>query len=138
MLSFSISGTYTDLYEITMAETYFLEGRKDDTACFDYFFRKVPNKGGYVVFAGLQDVLHILTDLHFTNDDIAFLQELKFHASFIDYLKNFRFRGDVYSCAEGETVFPNCPVLRVEGNIIEAQMVETLLLNILNFESLIA
>ncbi|MBZ5855531.1 nicotinate phosphoribosyltransferase [Flavihumibacter profundi] len=138
MLSFSISGTYTDLYEITMAETYFKEGRKDDTACFDYFFRKVPNKGGYVVFAGLQDVLNILSDLHFTDDDLAYLKEIKFHPSFLEFLKNFRFRGDVYSCQEGETVFPNSPVLRVEGNIIEAQMVETLLLNILNFESLIA
>jgi nicotinate phosphoribosyltransferase len=138
MLSFSISGTYTDLYEITMAETYFLEGRKDDPACFDYFFRKLPYKGGYVVFAGLQDVLNILTDLHFTDEDILFLKELKFNPAFLDYLKAFRFRGNVYSCAEGETVFPNCLILRVEGNIFEAQMVETLLLNILNFESLVA
>ncbi|QEC69197.1 nicotinate phosphoribosyltransferase [Panacibacter ginsenosidivorans] len=138
MLSFSISGSYTDLYEITMSETYFMEGRKDDTACFDYFFRKVPNKGGYVVFAGLQDVLNILTDLHFTDDDLSFLRELKFNSSFIEYLKRFQFRGNVYSCMEGEIIFPNCPILRVEGNIIEAQLVETLLLNILNFESLIA
>ncbi|ULQ54708.1 nicotinate phosphoribosyltransferase [Flavihumibacter fluvii] len=138
MLSFAISGTYTDLYEITMAETYFLEGRKDDTACFDYFFRKIPYKGGYVVFAGLQDVLNILSDLHFTDEDIAFLKGLKFNTSFLEYLKHFRFRGNVYACQEGEIVFPNAPVLRVEGTIIEAQMVETLLLNILNFESLIA
>jgi len=137
MVSFSISGSYTDLYEITMAEAYFLEGRKDD-ACFDYFFRKVPNNGAYVVFAGLQDILSILTDLHFTDDDISFLKELKFQASFIDYLKNFQFHCNVYSCPEGEIVFPNCPILRVEGNIIEAQLAETMLLNILNFESLIA
>jgi nicotinate phosphoribosyltransferase len=138
MLSFSITGNYTDLYEITMAETYFLEGKKNDTACFDYFFRKVPSKGGYVVFAGLHDLLDILKDLHFTDDDLHFLRQLKFQDSFIDYLKNFHFTCDVYSCAEGEIIFPNCPILRVEGNIIESQLIETLLLNIVNFESLIA
>lgn len=138
MLSFSISGSYTDLYEITMAEAYFLEGRKNDRASFDYFFRKMPNQGGYVIFAGLQDALSVLQDLHFTDEDVYFLRQLKFHASFIDYLKSFRFTGDVYSCLEGDTIFANEPVLRVEGNIIEAQLVETLLLNILNFESLIA
>lgn len=138
MLSFSITGNYTDLYELTMGETYFLEGRKNDKACFDYFFRQTPGNGSYVVFAGLSDVLTILTDLHFTNDDLYFLKQLKFHTSFIEYLKKFRFTCDVYSCKEGEIVFPNCPVVRVEGNIIEAQIIETLLLNILNFESLIA
>ncbi|HET9825463.1 MAG TPA: nicotinate phosphoribosyltransferase [Chitinophagaceae bacterium] len=138
MLSFSISGSYTDLYEVTMAEAYFLEGRGHDTACFDYFFRKIPNQGGYVIFAGLQDVLDVLSDLHFTDDDLYFLRQLKIHDSFIDYLKNFRFSCDVYSCPEGDTIFPNAPILRVQGNIIEAQIVETLLLNILNFESLVA
>jgi nicotinate phosphoribosyltransferase len=138
MLSFSLTGNYTDLYEITMGETYFLEGRKDDIACFDYFFRKIPYKGGYVVFAGLSDLLAVLDDLHFTDDDIYFLKQLKFHASFIDYLRNFQFTCDVHACPEGEIIFPNCPVVRVEGKIIEAQLIETLLLNILNFESLIA
>lgn len=138
MLSFSISGTYTDLYEITMAETYFLEGRKDDTACFDYFYRKIPYNGGYVVFAGLQDVLNILSDFHFTDEDLLFLKDLKFNSAFLDYLKGFRFRGNIFACPEGEIVFPNAPVLRVEGTIFEAQLVETLLLNILNFESLVA
>lgn len=138
MLSFSISGNYTDLYEITMGETYFLANRQDHKACFDYFFRKVPNRGGYVVFAGLQEALEILEDLHFTKEDIHFLKQLNFHSSFIEYLENFRFSGEVYACPEGEIIFPNCPILRVEGNIIEAQLVETLLLNILNFESLIA
>jgi nicotinate phosphoribosyltransferase len=121
-----------------MGETYFLEGRKDNIACFDYFFRKIPYKGGYVVFAGLSDLLAVLEDLHFTDDDIYFLKQLKFHASFIDYLKNFHFTCDVHACPEGEIIFPNCPILRVEGKIIEAQLIETLLLNILNFESLIA
>lgn len=137
MLSF-ISGNYTDLYQLTMGQTYFLEGRQDDPACFDYFFRKIPNQGGYVLFAGLQDLLKVLEGLHFTAEDIAFLRELKLHPLFIDYLKKFMFRGDVYSVTEGEVVFPDCPLLRVEGTIIEAQLVESLLLNILNFESLVA
>jgi len=138
MLSFNISGNYTDLYEITMGEVYFMENRKDDPVCFDYFFRKIPFQGGYVLFAGLHELLQILEDLHFTGEDIAFLRKLNFHPSYIDFLESFQFRGSVYSVSEGEVVFPNCPILRVEGNQFEAQLVETLLLNFLNFESLIA
>jgi len=138
MLSFSVSGSYTDLYEITMAEAYFLKSRGDVRASFDYLFRRIPFKGGYVLFTGLSDVLDGLEDLHFTEDDIYFLRQLKFHDSFIEYLKRFKFSCDVYSCAEGEVVFPYAPILRIEGNIIEAQLAETVLLNILNFESLIA
>jgi nicotinate phosphoribosyltransferase len=138
MLSFAISGSYTDLYEITMGEVYFLENRTDNPVCFDYFFRKLPYQGGYVLFAGLQDVLEILEDLHFTDDDIAFLRKLNFHPKYIDYLQSFQFNGAVYAVPEGEVVFPNCPILRVEGNQFEVQLVETLLLNILNFESLVA
>ncbi len=138
MLSFTISGTYTDLYEITMGEVYFLEARKDIPACFDYFFRSIPNKGGYVMFGGLGDLLTVLETLHFTDDDIQFLKELKFHPSYIDFLKGFQFHGTVFSVLEGEVVFPNGPLVRIQGNLFEAQLVETLLLNILNFESLIA
>ena len=138
MLSFTISGSYTDLYEITMGEVCFLEKRKDTPVCFDYFFRKIPNQGGYVLFAGLHELLRILEDLHFTDEDIAFLRKLNFHSSYIDFLESFQFRGSVFSVSEGEVVFPDCPVLRVEGTQFEAQLVETLLLNILNFESLIA
>jgi len=138
MLSFAVTGGYTDLYEIAMGETFFLQGRKDDVACFDYFFRNVPHMGGYVVFAGLQDLFDILEDLHFSNEDIYFLTQLKFNDAFIEYLKNFEFNCDVYSCTEGEIIFPNCPAIRVEGNIIAAQLIETMLLNVVNFESLIA
>lgn len=138
MLSFTITGNYTDLYEITMGEVYFQESRKDSPACFDYFFRKIPNKGGYVLFAGLNDLLNVLEGLHFTDDNIAFLRMLNFHHSYIDYLKNFKFRGAVYSVMEGEVVFPNSPVLRIEGSQFETQLVESVVLNILNFESLIA
>ncbi len=138
MLSFTITGNYTDLYQLTMGQAYFLEGRKEHRACFDYFFRKIPFVGGYVLFAGLEDLLNVLESLHFSDEDITFLKEMKFHPSFLDYLKGFQFCGTVYSCMEGDVVFPNCPILRVEGNIIEAQLVETILLNILNFESLVA
>jgi nicotinate phosphoribosyltransferase len=138
MLSFAISGNYTDLYQLTMGEVYFLENRHHMPVCFDYFFRKIPNSGGYVVFAGLEDLVQALETLHFTKEDIAFLRTLSFHPSYIDFLERFRFQCTVYSVKEGEIVFPNSPVVRVEGNLIEAQLIETLLLNILNFESLIA
>ena len=138
MLSFTISGSYTDLYEITMGEVYFLQGRNDIPVCFDYFFRSVPNGGGYVLFAGLNELLKVLETLQFTDDDIQFLKEMKFHPSFIDFLKEFRFHGTVFSVLEGEVVFPNCPLVRIQGTQFEAQLIETLLLNILNFESLIA
>lgn len=135
---FDYSGTYTDQYELAMAQVYFKCGRKDDQAVFDYFFRKTPFKSGYVVFAGLADLLKILESLHFTKEDIAFLRKQKHDEEFLDYLKTFRFKGNVYSPDEGDVVFPYEPVIRIEGNIIEAQIVETLLLNIINFESLIA
>lgn len=121
-----------------MGQAYFLEGRKDMPVCFDYFFRSIPNKGGYVTFAGLDDVLNALETLHFTDDDIKFLKGLDFDASYIDFLKGFEFRGEIYSALEGEIVFPNCPLVRVQGTQFEAQLIETLLLNILNFESLVA
>ncbi len=129
---------YTDFYELTMAQGYFLSGRKDDTAVFDYFFRKIPFKGGYVIFAGLSDFLALLTDFKFHKEEIEYLKSQGFEASFLEYLKDFRFKGNMYAATEGEIVFNNAPVVRVEGSIIETQLIETLLLNILNFESLIA
>ncbi|MGN6419374.1 MAG: nicotinate phosphoribosyltransferase, partial [Pseudobacter sp.] len=138
MLSFSISGSYTDLYELTIGEVNFLEKRHEVPVVFDYFFRKVPAKGGYVVFAGLSDLLEILETLHFTKEDISFLRSLNFNSRYIDHLESFRFKGKIHAVPEGEIVFPNCPIVRVEGTWLEAQLVETLLLNILNFESLIA
>lgn len=136
--NFHIPPTYTDLYQLTMGQVYFLEGFRSTQAVFDYFFRKLPFEGGYTVFAGLYDLLEILQDLHFSNDDIEYLKTLRLHPDYIKYLQNFRFTGSIYSTAEGGIVFPTRPVLRVEGNIIETQIIETLLLNILNFQSLIA
>ncbi len=138
MKNFSISGSYTDLYQLTMAQVYYLTGKSEEDVSFDYFFRKLPFEGGYTVFAGLSDVLDILQDFHFTDEDIRFLNDTGLNKSFTDSLKGFRFKGTLYSAREGEIVFPNEPILRVEGNILEAQIIETMLLNLLNFQSLIA
>ena len=132
------TGLYTDHYELTMAQGYFLNGRKDTPACFDYFFRKCPFNGSYVVFAGLYDVLNLLENLHFEAEDLDYLKSIGFQDTFLDYLRNFRFSATIYGLREGEVIFPNEPVMRVEGNIIETQIIETLVLNLLNFESLIA
>jgi nicotinate phosphoribosyltransferase len=138
MLSFTISGSYTDLYQLNMSQVNFLEGRFEQRATFDYFFRNIPGNGGYVLFAGLADILNVLEDLHFTQTDLKHLRSLGFERTFVDYLEKFQFRGNVFSVKEGEIVFPYAPILRVQGTLIEAQLVETVLLNILNFESLIA
>jgi len=132
------SGLYTDHYELTMAQGYYLSGRHNTPANFDYFFRKNPYGGGFVVFAGLQTMLEALSEYSFSDDDCSYLLSAGFDNKFVDYLRDFRFKGDVYSVKEGEIVFPNEPILRVSGNIIETQLVETLILNILNFQSLIA
>lgn len=134
----AITGTYTDLYQIAMGQAYFLGGERDWQATFDYFFRKAPNKGGYTVFAGLADALEMLHDLHFSEQDIDYLASLGFDAQYLKYLAQLRFRGTVHGVREGDVIFPTEPVLRVSGNIIEVQLVETLLLNVLNFQSLIA
>ena len=135
---FDYTATYTDQYQIAMGQVYFLKGHKNQPAVFDYFFRRMPYKGGYAVFAGLEDLLDILETLRFDDKDIAFLGKQHLHPDYIAWLKDFRFKGAIYSCPEGDVVFPNRPILRVEGSIIEAQMIETLLLNVLNYQTLIA
>jgi len=132
------SGLYTDYYELAMGQGYFLSGMADKPASFDYFFREIPFKGGYVVFAGLADLLEALEGLAFAEEDLQYLKKLKFQDGFLEYLRKFRFKGSVYSVREGEIIFPLEPVVRVEGTLFEAQLIETLLLNFLNFESLIA
>lgn len=134
----NFTGTYTDQYQLTMAQVYFLTGQKDRGAIFDYFFRQLPFGGGYAVFAGLEDLVDALEDLHFDSSDIAFLKEQGLDPSFIHYLKTFRFKGKMYASYEGDVVFPMRPILSIEANIIEAQIIETMLLNILNFQTLIA
>lgn len=138
MKNFSITGTYTDLYQLTMGQVYYLKGKSQAGAVFDYFFRKIPFEGGYVVFAGLGTILEILEDLRFTTEDLDYLREKGLDAGFVNHLRDFRFRGRIRAAREGEIVFPNEPIVRVEGTILEAQVVETVLLNILNFQSLVA
>lgn len=135
---FDFTFTYTDLYELAMSQVYFFNGKKDDKAVFDFFFRKNPFNGGYAVFAGLEDFLDITGNLRFDESDLDFLKENGFDNGFLSYLKNFRFRGDIFSCNEGEIVFASEPVVQIEASIIEAQIIETILLNILNFQTLIA
>ncbi len=130
--------SYTDYYELTMAQGYFLAGMHERRATFDYFFRKVPFDGGYVVFAGLKELIETIKHLIFSEQEIEYLVKEGFSDDFIQYLRNFEFKGNIWSAREGELIFPNEPVLRVEGNLLETQLIETLLLNILNFQSLIA
>jgi nicotinate phosphoribosyltransferase len=132
------TATYTDQYQITMSQVYFHKGLKDETAIFDYFFRKVPFKGGFVVFSGLEDFLKAVENLRFDEKDIEYLRKEGMDEEFVDYLRKFRFRGNIYASQEGDLIFPNRPVIIVEASIVEAQLIETLLLNIINYQSLIA
>ncbi len=129
---------YTDYYQLAMAQGFFLSGQAQSKATFDYFFRENPFKGGFVVFAGLVDLLELLEKYSFGKEDIEYLRKLGFDERFLSFLTSFRFRGSLSSVREGEVVFPLEPLVRVDGNITEVQVIETILLNILNFESLIA
>ncbi len=131
-------GLYTDFYEFTMAQAYFLTGRHRTHASFDYFYRQNPFDGGFVVFAGLSDLVALMDQFRFGEDDIGYLRSQGLHPEFLKYLKEYRFKGTIHSVREGEVVFPYEPIVRVEGNVIETQLIETILLNVLNFESLIA
>ena len=132
-----LSGTYTDLYQLSMAQVYFKK-QKNTTAVFDYYFRKNPFGGGYTVFAGLSSFLTDLNNFRFSKEDIYYLKNHNFDSEFLQYLETFQFRGNIYSSLEGDLIFPTRPILQVEANIIEAQIIETWLLNTLNFQSLIA
>src|SRR5690554_3204357 len=132
-----ITAAYTDLYQLTMAQVYF-NTKPNGQVVFDYYFRHNPFNGGYTIFAGLEDVLNILETLKFSSSDIEFLSEQGFEKDFLEYLRNFEFKGTIYSSSEGDIVFPGRPILQVEGNLIEVQIIETLLLNVLNFQTLIA
>ena len=132
------TATYTDQYQLSMAQVYFKKGQKEQQAVFDYYFRKLPFKSGYAIFSGLEDLLEILKKLRFSEDDLEFLKEQGFEKDFLEYLKDFQFKGKIYSVKEGDIVFPTRPILQVEASIIEAQIIETILLNLLNFQTLIA
>ncbi len=132
------NGKFIDYYQLTMAQGYFLSGRGEKQATFDYFFRNHPFGSGYTVFSGLSDFLEALKNFTFAEEDLNYLKKTGLHKDFIAYLKDFRFKGSIHSVKEGEIAFPNEPVLKVEGNILETQLIETMLLNILNFHSLVA
>ena len=132
------SGLYTDMYELTMAEAYFKEKKHNEPACFDYFFRKLPYAGGYVIFCGLGELLPVIETLHFNSEEINWLNQQGFDKDFLSWLEAFRFKGTIRSMQEGEVAFPLEPLLTVHGGLAEVQLIETLLLNYLNFQSLIA
>ena len=128
----------TDLYELTMMNGYYLRGRRGETAVFDVFFRQ-NDLITYSVAAGLEQVVEYIVNLKFSDDDIAYLDSLKiFDKSFLEYLKSFRFHGDVYAVPEGTFVFPGEPILTVKADVMEAQLVETAILNLINHQTLIA
>lgn len=128
----------TDLYQLTMMQGYFYY-KRDLQVVFDYFFRRQPFEGGYVVFAGLETLIDFIVNFKFADEDIKYLSSLNlFKKDFLGYLKDFKFNIDLFSVPEGEIVFPNQPLIRVHGNIIEVQLLESIILNIINFQSLIA
>lgn len=135
----------TDLYQLTMAYGYWKSGRAEQEAVFHLYFRKNPFEGGYAVCAGLDYAVHFLQNLKFSDNDIEFLTSLRnakgeelFELDFIDYLRNLAFTCSVEAIPEGTVVFPNEPLLRVTGPLLQAQLVETPLLTLLNFQTLIA
>lgn len=129
----------TDFYELTMANGYLQSGMEDEIAYFDLFFRVVPDGGAYAIMAGVQQVCDYLESLEFTDDDIEYLRSKKcFSEPFLTYLKNFDFKCDVWAVPEGTPIFPYEPVITVRGPVMQAQFVETMLLLIVNHQSLIA
>jgi len=132
----------TDLYQLTMAAVYFKSRQIDRIGVFEAFVRRLPKNRSYMVAAGLEQAIHYLLNLRFTEEQIQYLKSTDTFShvgeDFFEYLRNFRFTGDVWAVPEGTILFPNEPIIRVEAPIIESQIVETFLLSIINFESLIA
>ncbi len=129
----------TDFYELTMAGGYFECEHRDRTAYFDMFYRNNPDKGGYAIMAGVEQMLQYLTNLKFTNEDIDFLRSKGFFSeAFLEYLSNFKFECDVWAVPEGTPIFPGEPIVTVKGPLIQAQFVETMILLSINHQSLIA
>ncbi|MEG2685399.1 MAG: nicotinate phosphoribosyltransferase [Erysipelotrichaceae bacterium] len=128
-----------DFYELTMSNGYFKEGFKDKVVVFDMFYRANPDHGGYAIVAGLEQLIDYIENMHFDKDDIAYLNSKNiFYKDFIEYLANFKFRGDIFAIPEGTPVFPNEPLVTIKAPIIEAQLIETMLLLTINHQSLIA
>ncbi len=133
------SALLTDLYQLTMTYGYFREGRAEQPVVFDLFFRQLPPGSGYVLAAGLEQAVEYLLNLHFSQEDLAYLAQLNlFDTAFLEFLSTFRFSGDLWAVPEGTPVFPHEPLLQVTAPVAQAQIVETALLNMVNFQSLIA
>jgi len=129
----------TDLYQLTMMQGYLTNGCRNKEAVFDVFFRRLPFKGGYVLAAGLEQVVEYIENLTFGEEDLAYLRSLNlFNEDFIEELRTFRFKGDIDAVPEGTPIFPYEPMIRVKGRIMETQLLETAILNLVNFESLVA
>jgi nicotinate phosphoribosyltransferase len=129
----------TDYYQLTMMGGYWKIGRKDLTACFNYTFRELPPHNGFAITAGLEQLLDLIENLQFNEQDLEYLSGLgAFDAAFLDYLKDFRLSCSIQAIPEGTVVFPHEPILQVEGPLIEAQLLETAVLNALNYQTLIA
>lgn len=137
-----IKDNYTlmcDFYEITMGNGYFESGLKDQICYFDVFYRTTPDNGGFAICAGLEQVIDYINDLHFDESDIEYLRSKKiFSEGFLEYLKDFKFTGDIYAMPEGTPIFPNEPILTVRAKAIEAQFIETFVLAEINHQTLIA
>ena len=128
-----------DFYEFTMSNGYFKNGFKDKTVVFDLFFRKIPDGGGYAIMAGVEQIIDYISNLKFDDEDIEYLKSKgKFDEKFLEYLRNFKFTSSVWAIPEGTPIFPMEPVVIVKGPIIEAQLMETMLLLSVNHQSLIA
>ena len=132
------SALFTDFYELTMAQGYWKENMNQEVV-FDMFFRKNPFNGGFSILAGNETLIDALLDFSFSKEDIDYLREQKiFEEGFLDYLKDWKFTGDLYTMDEGSVIFPQEPLVRIHANLIEAQIIEGLVLNLVNFQSLIA
>lgn len=128
----------TELYELIQANGWFLSGKGEEIAYFDLYFRKVPDKGGFAIFAGLSQIIDYIKNYEFKEEDLEYLLSQGCSEEFIDYLRNFKFTCDIWAVPEGTPVFPNEPLIKVRGPIIQAQLLETVLLVFMNQQSLIA
>ncbi len=128
-----------DFYELTMSNGYFEHGMKDTTVCFDMFYRKIPDGGGFAIMAGVSRLIDYIQNLSFTDEDIDYLRSKKmFSEEFLSYLRDFHFTCDVFAVPEGTPIFPGEPIVKVIGPAIEAQLIETMLLITINHQCLIA